>query len=203
MSHGRLVFLWEVKCDTNLGEQDVKFGLCEPPPNARSASVPERKRHERVDSPSCRQRTFVSLEPSLGQEVAGSWEVLCEVAHYEMREYDVRLREKKEHTGTHTPSLWYKLWLSLLCRTFCCPSSEFWGNAPCRMLGGCRTFQKTSQVSSLPPLKLNICRNFGKICHTRRGGRISESVSYLRCLLSYPKCMSSRGPYTGLSKGHG
>jgi hypothetical protein len=135
--------------------------------------------------------------------VAGSWEVLCEVAHYEMREYDVRLREKKEHTGTHTPSLWYKLWLSLLCRTFCCPSSEFWGNAPCRMLGGCRTFQKTSQVSSLPPLKLNICRNFGKICHTRRGGRISESVSYLRCLLSYPKCMSSRGPYTGLSKGHG
>jgi hypothetical protein len=85
---------WKVHCVTNLGEKDVELGLCEPPSYARSAAVPERQRHERVDLPSGRQRALVSLEPTFRQEEPGRREVLLDVTDHQMREDDVRLRRR-------------------------------------------------------------------------------------------------------------
>jgi hypothetical protein len=55
-----------------------------------------------VDFLSGRHRTLVGLEPTFGQELARCGEILLNVAHYKMREYDMCLRMKRKCCKTRT-----------------------------------------------------------------------------------------------------
>jgi len=77
--------MWIVKyghCLTNLGKQDLKFSLGEPPTNTCPTTVSERKGDERMDLLTARHRTAVGLEPSFGQEPFRCRKVLFDVTDY-------------------------------------------------------------------------------------------------------------------------